>query len=207
VVAGLDRLAGGSWLGVNDSGVVAAVMNRTGTLGPARNKRSRGELVLSALDHPDAAGAARALGDLDPRAYRPFNLLVADAMGAFWLRGTGGDLRVRAVPAGLHMLTAGELDDGEDPRIRSYLPRFRAAPAPDPDAEGWEGWQPLVASAEHPPEEPPTAAMCFALESGFGTLSSSLIALPRAPAASGPAFRWLFAAGPPDRTPFRTVPG
>jgi Transport and Golgi organisation 2 len=90
VVAGLDVQAGGSWLGVNDDGVVAAVLNRVGTLGPATGKRSRGELVLEALDHADAAAAAAALVDLDPDAYRPFNLVVADARDAFWLRHVGG---------------------------------------------------------------------------------------------------------------------
>jgi len=30
VVAGLDRLAGGTWLGVNEFGVVATVLNRRG---------------------------------------------------------------------------------------------------------------------------------------------------------------------------------
>ena len=59
VVAGLDVQAGGSWLGINDHGVVAGVLNRTGTLGPAAGKRSRGELVLEALDHADA-GRGRA---------------------------------------------------------------------------------------------------------------------------------------------------
>src|SRR5262249_36728407 len=65
VVAGRDDLAGGSWLGVNKSGVVAAILNRHGTLGPAPGLRSRGELVLEALDHHDAADAAKALGALD----------------------------------------------------------------------------------------------------------------------------------------------
>ena len=69
LVAGLDILAGGSWLGVNDWGVAAAVLNRHGSLGPAPDRRSRGELVLEALDHADAAAAARALVDLDPEAY------------------------------------------------------------------------------------------------------------------------------------------
>jgi len=46
VVAGQDVLAGGSWLGINDDGVIAAVLNRPGTLGPEAGKRSRGELVL-----------------------------------------------------------------------------------------------------------------------------------------------------------------
>ena len=75
VVAGLDAQAGGSWLGINDHGVLAGVLNRVGTLGPATGKRSRGELVLEALDHADAASAVAALADLDPDAYRPFNLV------------------------------------------------------------------------------------------------------------------------------------
>ena len=53
VVAGLDELAGGSWLGLNDDGVVAAVLNRVGSLGPTPGKRSRGELILRALDEPN----------------------------------------------------------------------------------------------------------------------------------------------------------
>jgi uncharacterized protein with NRDE domain len=89
VVAGLDQQAGGSWLGINNHGVVAGVLNRVGTLGPAAGKRSRGELVLEALDHADAAAAAAALADLDPDAYRPFNLVVADVRDAFWLRHAG----------------------------------------------------------------------------------------------------------------------
>src|SRR5919108_5501887 len=61
VVAGRDLLAGGSWLGLNDWGVAAAVLNRHGSLGPAAGLRSRGELVLEALDHADAARAPAAL--------------------------------------------------------------------------------------------------------------------------------------------------
>jgi uncharacterized protein with NRDE domain len=41
--AGLDHEAGGSWLGVNDSGVVVAILNRRGSLGTAEGKRSRGD--------------------------------------------------------------------------------------------------------------------------------------------------------------------
>ncbi|HVG81349.1 MAG TPA: NRDE family protein, partial [Methylomirabilota bacterium] len=89
VVAGIDLLAGGSWLGINAQGVVAAALNRMNTLGPAPGFRSRGELVLEALDHPDAAAAAVALADLEPAAYRPFNLVVADDRDAWWLRNLG----------------------------------------------------------------------------------------------------------------------
>ena len=40
VVAGLDELALGSWLGCNDHGVVAAILNRHGTLGPEIGRAS-----------------------------------------------------------------------------------------------------------------------------------------------------------------------
>src|SRR3954453_3826583 len=72
VVAGLEELAGGSWLGLNDLGVRAAVLTRHGALGPAAGQRSRGELVLEALDHADAVTAAEALSHLDPASYRTF---------------------------------------------------------------------------------------------------------------------------------------
>src|SRR5262249_60559477 len=84
VVAGRDLLAGGSWLGLNDWGVAAAILNRHGSLGPAAGLRSRGELVLEALDHADAVAAATALADLDPAAYRSFNLIVAHNPHALW---------------------------------------------------------------------------------------------------------------------------
>lgn len=89
VVAGRDMTAGGSWFGVNDDGLVAAILNRPGTLGREEGKRSRGELVLEALDHAEARLAAEALQDLNPESYRPFNMIIADRYDAFWLRHAG----------------------------------------------------------------------------------------------------------------------
>jgi hypothetical protein len=89
VTAGLDELAGGSWLGLNDHGVVAGILNRMGSLGPAPGQRTRGELVLEALDNADAVAAAQALSALDPAAYRPFNMVVADNRDAYWLCNRG----------------------------------------------------------------------------------------------------------------------
>lgn len=198
VVAGLDELAGGSWMGMNQTGVVAAILNRVGTLGPQAGKRSRGELVLEALDHADAVEAARALADLDGRAYRPFNMLVADNRDAFWLRADGqARITVHPIPEGLHMLTAQELDDETSPRIRAYLPRFRAARTPDPEHEDWTDWAALLADGGAGPDGEEAAAMCFLRDNGFGTVSASLIALPAIGAEAHPL--WRFAAGRPDR--------
>ena len=134
VVAGQDELAGGSWMGLNDEGVVAAILNRVGSLGPDDNRRSRGELVLEALDHGDAASAAKAMADINPEAYRTFNLVVLDARDGFWVRHDGGpSVDVKALPAGFSMITAADRNDTRSPRIRDYLPRFVQASRPRPD--------------------------------------------------------------------------
>lgn len=204
VVGGYDELAEGSWLAINDHGVVATILNRMGTLGPAAGKRSRGELVLDALDHADAGDAIEALVQLDPAAYRPFNLVIADNRDAYWLRADGRSVRALPIPEGVSMLTAYELNDSVDPRIEAFLPRFREAPRPDPDKGDWQAWQALLSARVPEGVRDREAGLSFQLESGFGTRSSALIALP-AMDRSGIEPVFLFAAGPPDRTPFAPV--
>jgi uncharacterized protein with NRDE domain len=207
VVAGLDLESGGSWLGINDHGLVAAVMNRHDSLGPLPGKRSRGELVLEALDHAEAGAAAGALADLDPAAYRPFNLVVADPRAAYWLRhGEDGGIRVHPIAPGLHMLSAGELDDRRHPRIAAHLSRFIDAPIPDPDSGDWDAWRELLASNERPEDAGPEAAMTFERPDGFGTVSGALIAIPAYPGYVSPLI-WLHAEGRPDRADFIQVAG
>lgn len=201
VVAGLDRLAGGSWMGVNDHGVTAAILNREGTLGPQAGKRSRGELVLEALDHNDALPAAEALADLDGRAYRAFNMLIADNTVAYWLRADGGpNIQIREIPAGLHMLTARDLDDTGCPRIARNLPRFRQAEQPDPETGRWEAWQDLLTRNDAKDE----GGMCFSTPSGFGTVSSCVLALPSVE-RSGTTPLWLFSSDPRHQAPYLPV--
>jgi uncharacterized protein with NRDE domain len=208
VVGGLDELGGGSWCGLNDQGLVAVVMNREGTLGPEPGKRSRGDLVLLALDYVEANEAARSLADLDPRAYRPFNLFVGDPVSAFWLRHSaeaeGDGVEVFEVSSGLHMLSARDLDDSRAPRIRVHLPRFRQAQTPDTPAGNWNAWQSLLGSRLYSQEDGPHAAMNLDLPGGFGTVCSQLLAVPRHP-GFGPAPVFLFAGGPPDRFRFEPV--
>ena len=212
VVAGRDRLAGGTWLGLNDSGVVAILLNRRGTLGPANDARSRGELPLEALDHATAADAADALRHLDPSAYRTFNLVIADAQNAYWLASRRGEMGVpdsapivvTELPPGITMLTAGDADDTTSPRVRAYRPRFIAAPAPDPDKDDWFAWEALLADTRHESDAGPEGAMRVATDWGFGTVCASAVALP-SPERRDARPVWRFAAGAPDAVPFAPV--
>ena len=204
VVAGLDLLAGGSWLGINDWGVAAAVLNRHRSLGPAPGRRSRGELALEALDHADAVAAAEALSHLDPAAYRTFNLIVADARDGFWLRHAGGGrIEVHPLTEGVSMIAAGELNDIGSRRLELALPAFRAWPAPDPDRDDWSAWESLLGSTRTPPGEPASVAMRFRTD-GYATIASALIALPaRVRPDRKPIFR--FAGWLPEAAPWREI--
>jgi Transport and Golgi organisation 2 len=204
VIAGRDRLAGGSWLGLNDHGVVACVLNRRGTLGPDPTKRTRGELVLEALDHADAVAAADALADLAAESYRGFHLVVADNRDAYWLKNEGDHIAVAVLPAGFTMLTALDArNTPAHPRIARHLPRFEAAPAPDPATAAWSSWTDIMAAG---PDATAEDAMTIlpAQSGGYGTVSSALIALPaQSSARIRPIFQ--FAAGRPGEAPYRPV--
>jgi len=202
VVAGIDELSGGTWLGLNDHGVVAAVLNRTGSLGPLADKRSRGELVLEALDHADAHAAAAALSDVDPVAYRTFNLVIADNRDAYWLasRSGSGRVAVETIPTGLSVFTSQDRNDRDKPRVAAYLPLFETAAAPDPSADDWSDWGRLMADRTGASRDEP---MCIVSDYGYGTVSSSMIALPRP--APGALPYWTFAAGRPDECKFLPV--
>ncbi len=206
IVAGRDNLAGGSWLGVNDTGVIAGILNRMGSLGPSDDKRSRGELVLEALDHTDAAEAAEALMSLDGDAYRPFNLVITDNCDAFWLRHDGaGPISCHAIPPGFSMFAAGDRNDAESARVQNHLPRFEGAALPDPESGEWGEWEKLLASQEFfENSNSHEGAMCVKTLFGFGTVNASLIALPAPSKAVGRPV-WRFAAGPPGQNSYVTI--
>jgi hypothetical protein len=195
VIAGRDRSAGGTWMGMNHDGVVAAVLNRPGTLGPAAGKRSRGELPLMALDHPTASHASAAICRLDASAWRGFNMVIADRSEAIFVRGLGhGRPQAHALPQGVSMITAHDPNDMDSPRTARHLARFEAA-APT-GADDLAAWQDILSDQSGESAE----QINVIPRGGFGTVCASFVSLP----SSGRPI-WLFAAGPPHRTGFQPV--
>jgi uncharacterized protein with NRDE domain len=200
IIAGRDRSGGGTWMGLNGTGVIAAVLNRPGSLGPAPGKRSRGELPLLALRHTSAAVAARAVAGLDAGLWRSFNMVLADRAGVFFVRGLGhGHPQVQALSPGLHMVTSHDPDDMESPRVARHLARLRDAAPPAcaaPDLADWAAWRAILADRSGPPG----GQLNVVPRGGFGTVCTSLVALPESESP-----RWLFAPGAPHETAFRPV--
>jgi len=196
IVAGRDVLGGGSWFGVNDDGVTATIVNGMDRLGPLAGKASRGGLVLRALHERDARAAATVIGAMDAAHYRGFTLLVADRSAAFAVSSDERAMRVEPLAPGHHMVTPDGVDVTDSPRYAAHFPAFRAAPPPEPEAGDWTSWTELL---QHADESDPHRAMTVVTSHAFGTVCSSLLALPAAQQAS-PVL--LFAAGPPTSTPY-----
>jgi uncharacterized protein with NRDE domain len=190
ICGGRDRSGGGTWAAINRHKVFAALLNREGTLGPAIGKISRGNLPLLALAYDSAARAAAALERLDATNYRSFNLIIADAMGAFLLQGfEAGRPKAHMLPSGVTMLTSGEPNDTSSSRIARHLPRFQATNPED--------WKDLMADSSGTSEEQLNVTSAA---NGFGTVCSTFIHLPRHGVETH-----QFAAGRPDQSPFLPV--
>lgn len=131
IFCGSDRRAGGTWLGVNQHGLVVAVTNRLKTWPPAL-PRSRGALCLDLLKKQTAAEAARAaLIELHDDRYAGANYACLDRHEGYVV-SAGDELIETKLEPGVHILTNGDLDDPHDMRqqyARTLLaPRFPSRP-------------------------------------------------------------------------------
>jgi len=207
IFAGKDLLAGGSWLGVNDSGVVAGIMNRKNCLGPMENKKSRGELVLNALDHEDAVKSSNAIVKIQKDNYRGFNMFIGDNSNSYWIKSdeTSLDIECINISDGLSMITSHDRNDLNSSRIKKYLPKFSLSREPNPTKNEWNDWEKLLGS-KCSADDDPLSAMCIKTDMGFQTVSSSFIALPSSKSKldiNKPIFR--YANGSPDCTSFKNL--
>lgn len=115
VICGIDRKAGGTWFGVNQHSMFAAVANRPKRAVPSE-PRSRGLLCRELLGARKAAEAAElAVKELETGGYDGANYLCADADDALVIYG-GDKIEVVELTPGLHLITNGDLNDRSDPR-------------------------------------------------------------------------------------------
>jgi uncharacterized protein with NRDE domain len=193
-VGGRDPLAGGTWLGVNASGVVIAVTNRAGAV-PA-NPRSRGLLARDLLGCATAREAVEsATKELGTKRYAGCNLFCGDAERAVVVEGAEW-MRIRPLPPGLHVLANRDINDGSDPRVL-YALDWLSEQAYAGVNDCVQALQTLCAqnNGNHPP-------ICLRGEKK-GTVSATVVALGEPVTES----IYRHAQGPPDRTPFQDFSG
>jgi hypothetical protein len=190
-VAGRDPRAGGTWLGVNQHGVLIAITNRPKLRQPPQ-PRSRGLLCRDLLSSRTARAAhERALDEMDRDVYAGCNLLAIDAAGAYVVQA-GEFLRSSPLPPGIHIVTAGGLNDTADERTEYAFDQL-ASPGPR-TANEWLGKVHRLCGDHGDSTHPP---ICLHA-AGRGTVSSSIIAIPEDLRQA----RWLHAQGPPCSVAF-----
>src|SRR4051794_23884996 len=111
ILGGRDLEAGGTWLAVNEHGLVAALTNGATPEGKDPTKRSRGELPLALAAFSDAATAVdHFIHHYHPRDYNRAWLLVGDRDSLIYVDMTGDEEpRAQPLPSGLHVLGNGPL--------------------------------------------------------------------------------------------------
>ncbi len=189
VLAPRDLRAGGTWMGLNATGLFAAVTNRR-CKHPDPRRRSRGLVVMDALARSSAVEAAGFLEALPEEAYNPFNALVADAQRAFCLVYEDGP-QLRELAPGAHVIGNVDPDAHQVAKVARVLERAdKVARLPrikvlDELAE---------VCCEHDAGETPLDDTCVHA-GAYGTRSSFLLVLAERQAES----ELRFADGPPCR--------
>lgn len=202
VLAGQDLRAGGTWLGVNEHGVLAAILNRRSGQSVDVSTRSRGLLCLDLLACESAAAALEFLEN-QREAYQPFTVVFADSNDAWFAFNARGSITTAKLSPGLHVFSnAAPHDEYSEKRQRAYA-LFAEAQPREEELSGLPAvWMDTLAKVlgDHTLGNPlgdPRDAICVHGDVS-GTVSSSITLFSK----SARQFRTFYCAGPPCQSPF-----
>lgn len=194
LLAGRDEERGGTWMGVNEHGLFAAVTNLWGRGAPDPRRASRGELVVRVLSAPDLEVAARELESADPEATNPFILVCADGGGEGFWTSTEHRLRAMQLAKGSHAFGNFLPGDSAHREAEAALGRIgdawrdRAGDEPDAAIAALG-----AALSQHAAGPDPRSGVCVHTGGEHGTVSSTMLLAAARPEGS----RYLYAPGPP----------
>lgn len=190
---GADAKAGGTWFGINEHGLLAAVTNRKKEPLPP-NPRSRGLLCRDVLGHASASAAADwVLDELSRQAYAGFNLVMLTAETACVIEAADSTSVTQLAP-GVHTLSNGPLSAHDDPRVNLAQSLVAQMLSEQTDRKAMIGRAQQICAV---PSSEGGLGMCVHGEN-WGTVSSTIAAL----ACDSRQSQYWYAAGPPCRTAY-----
>ncbi len=181
VIAGRDLQAGGTWAGISTQGRFAVVTNLRGYGPPRPDMASRGELIADLLSK---RGRYDNLHALDPAAFNPFSLILADPAQACFLTNHPRSKPVTLSPD-VYGLSNGALDAPwpKTLQLKAAMLDWLVQDADDPSALlaalRSETLLPIGTSPDQPSDVPQEAQQSpiFIRNPVYGTRCSTIVAI------------------------------
>jgi len=168
-VGGRDEVAGGTWMGLSDAGVLIALTNLWAADFRKKRPLSRGTVVTDLLRATSLEHAAERLAKIQISQRGPFNLICADTSGRAFTACSTDELTPRWLEPGCHAIS--NLPPGtpweKTDRFVAHLSAWTEAPD-------------LLAHltdtlAVHSGERTPQQSTCVHTEANYGTVSATIL--------------------------------
>lgn len=208
ILAGKDLRAGGTWLGVNDYGLLVGILNRRQKPGSIVQDtyRSRGLLCLELLRLRGVKDLDPVLAALLPNVYQPFTVVCADAESACVAYNTDQSIERMTLADGLHVFSNSFEFDAPSKKTDRVYEAFSKLSAAGDRPLGLRDYINRAAKVlgDHAPGDhlnDPREAICVHGDIS-GTVSSSIILF----SDSDRQFNTHYCAGAPCQNSFQQYP-
>ena len=178
IFAGKDILAGGSWLGLNENGLCAAILNRASNKLKDKNLNSRGKIIIDILKESDAKSALKYIESYFKKDTRFFNLFISDYKNAFWIKYDQNEFKSFVVPYGFSIIDNYGLNDDKSPKQKLYRDIFLKKKLPNPSINYFKSWQELLFQEDKYNNINLSSVFVKDKNNNYGTVCSSIIGLP-----------------------------
>ncbi len=190
VLCGIDAQAGGTWLGVNQHGLVIGVCNRR-KMSSNYPSRSRGVLCRELLKSNSAVHARDvAMEELSSGRYDGANFVCVDAESGWVVHG-GNEIDTVEMHEGLNIISNRDLNDPRDERVEMAR-RLLTLHTLDSPVK----FLAVASKVFARPPSPPGRPSIVIREKDRGTVSSTLISLGKKPRDA----IYQFSGSAPDRS-------
>ena len=210
IIGGFDEKKQGTWLGINDSQLIAIIHNRKLDQENILSTESRGKIILNLLNYENIEGAIKYLNNLNQTFYQGFNIFIGSKNLCFWGKHSSADkkIEITEIKEGLSILTDKDLNDQNDKKSNFYLNKFSQASSPDPTNNNWLSWELIFSMNTLDNKKIHHESICFHdKQNNYGTRSSALIAIPYYYNLNNIKNRVVFKAteNSPNKSPYKNV--
>jgi len=180
IIGGLDVKERGTWIALNDHGLVCIIHNRQLEKDNKLIKKSRGQIILNLLNFDNIQVALEYLQMLNLEHYNGFNIILASSTYCYWGKHISVEkkIKIKELDEGISVITDKDLNDLMDKKTNYYLNKFSQSSIPDPSKKNWLTWELLLSTKTIKDQTKPEEAICFINKKiNYGTRSGSLIAI------------------------------